>query len=100
MGSLANKYTGLALSAFEIKELTGWPDALVDDYVSLLTSLQTLSQELQTSINTANANYTLTGTGSPEGAVTANKSLMYIDTAGPTLYVNPTEGANTGWVTA
>lgn len=38
------------------------------------------------------------GTGSPEGVVTANYSLKYIDTSGPTEYYNPTYGAITGWV--
>ena len=38
------------------------------------------------------------GTGSPEGAVTANQSLKYIDTNVPTEYYNPVAGANTGWV--
>ena len=38
------------------------------------------------------------GTGSPEGVVTANQSLKYIDSAVPTEYYNPVAGANTGWV--
>lgn len=38
------------------------------------------------------------GVGSPEGVVTANYSLIYIDTAVPTEYFNETFGATTGWV--
>lgn len=38
------------------------------------------------------------GTGSPEGIVTANKSRLYSDTSVPTLWINETEGVNTGWV--
>lgn len=38
------------------------------------------------------------GTGSPEGVVTANYSLKYIDTAVPTEYFNETFGADEGWV--
>ena len=39
------------------------------------------------------------GTGSPEGVVQANYSLLYIDTSGPNvLYFNDTFGATTGWV--
>lgn len=38
------------------------------------------------------------GTGSPEGVVTANHSLKYIDESVPTEYYNPTYGANTGWI--
>ncbi len=38
------------------------------------------------------------GTGSPEGLVTANYSLLYIDTAVPTMYFNESFEADTGWV--
>jgi hypothetical protein len=38
------------------------------------------------------------GTGSPESAVTANQSKLYIDDAVPTQYFNPVPGNNTGWV--
>jgi len=39
------------------------------------------------------------GTGSPEGVVTANYSLTYFDLAGPNVqYFNPTFGEDTGWV--
>jgi len=38
------------------------------------------------------------GSGSPEGVVTANYSLKYIDTDVPTEYFNETFGADTGWV--
>lgn len=36
------------------------------------------------------------GTGSPEGVVTANENSFYIDTAGPTAYQKVGSG-NTGW---
>lgn len=39
------------------------------------------------------------GSGSPEGIVTANYSLQYVDTDTNTLYYNPTYGADTGWIT-
>lgn len=38
------------------------------------------------------------GTGSPEGAIAANYSLLYIDTDVNQLHYNPTYGANTGWI--
>lgn len=38
------------------------------------------------------------GTGSPEGVIAANYSLLYIDTDVNQLHYNPTYGANTGWI--
>lgn len=38
------------------------------------------------------------GSGSPEAVVTANLNGFYSDTSVPTLWVNDTPGANTGWV--
>lgn len=38
------------------------------------------------------------GTGSPEGSVTANRSQTYFDASVPSMWVNPTIGASTGWV--
>lgn len=40
----------------------------------------------------------LSDAGSPEGAITANYSLLYIDTSANQLYYNPTYGADTGWI--
>jgi hypothetical protein len=37
---------GLVLSAFEIKELTGWPDAMVEDYLNILRNLITLADSI------------------------------------------------------
>lgn len=38
------------------------------------------------------------GTGSPEGVVTANKGATYTDTAAQQFYFKTTDGTNTGWV--
>ena len=38
------------------------------------------------------------GEGSPEGVVTSNYSLKYIDTLIPTEYYNIEFGVNTGWI--
>lgn len=91
MVSTFNEYIGLALSAEELHFITDWPDAVIEDYTSLVNSLQALSTAVESSLM-------LSGSGSPEGSVTANNSRQYFDTAGPALYVNPTAGANTGWV--
>lgn len=94
MAKPLDDYTGLLLSAEEISALTNWPDALVEDYGSISTSLNTLSNSIADSVM-------IVGTGSPEGSVTANESRQYYDTsggAGSRFYVNSTVGANTGWV--
>ena len=38
------------------------------------------------------------GSGSPEGVVTANRNQTYFDTSVPSMWVNSTIGASTGWV--
>ena len=40
----------------------------------------------------------LTGTGSPEGTVTANIGTSYVDTTSDTVYFKATGTGNTGWV--
>jgi hypothetical protein len=42
----------------------------------------------------------LTGTGSPEGVVTADTGAVYSDTAASTLYIKSSGSGNTGWVLA
>ena len=37
------KLRGLVLSAYEVKTLTGWPDAMVEDYLNILRSLLELA---------------------------------------------------------
>lgn len=41
---------------------------------------------------------TPSGTGSPEGVVTATRTNLYVETGTGQLWHNPTIGANTGWV--
>lgn len=48
-----------------------------------------------------NASTMLSGTGSPEGVITANPKTLYMDesgTAGSILYVKKTGTGNTGWI--
>lgn len=48
-----------------------------------------------------NLNTVLTGTGSPEGAVEASPTQLYMDdsgTAGNILYVKKTGTGSTGWI--
>lgn len=89
MASLGESYIGLDLSASEVKALTGWPDAIVNDYTSVLNSLRTLASSIQVMSS---------GAIDPEGAVIANNSRQYFNTATSKLWVNPVVGASTGWV--
>lgn len=89
MANFSDQYIGLALTDGEVKSLTGWPDALVNDYTSVLNSLRALAGAIE---------YMQVGTGSPEGSVAANASRQYYDTGAGTLYCNAVIGASTGWV--
>ena len=40
----------------------------------------------------------LSGSGDPNGVVSANYSLLYIDTDANQLHYNPIYGADTGWI--
>jgi len=75
------------------KEHPSWSENSVEDYMEIKADILNF-------INLIN-NGALSpqfGTGSPEGVVTSNYSLKYIDTAIPTEYYNPTFGSDTGWV--
>lgn len=89
MASLNGDYIGLDLSASEVKALTGWPDAIVNDYTSVLNSLRVLASSIQVME---------VGAVDPNGIVTANNSRQYFNSATSKLWVNPVIGANTGWV--
>ena len=70
-----------------------WSDNAIEDYMSKFRDIETLFNL----VNNGDLSPQF-GTGSPEGVVTANYSLKYIDTAVPTEYFNETFGADTGWV--
>lgn len=77
---MANNDLSLGLSASEVMGMTGWPDAMVSDYVS------------------RGADYMLTGNGSPEGVVPANRTRQYWAVDDEKLYINAVIGSRTGWV--
>jgi hypothetical protein len=89
LADLSGSYIGLALSASEVKAMTGWPDPLVNDYTSVLDSLRQLSAAIE---------YMAVGAVAPEGVVKANKTRQYFYTVTGKLYCNPVVGATTGWV--
>lgn len=82
-----NVVEGYQLSAVELRSMTDWPSELIDDWLELVRSVNVL---LRSS--------TQTFAGNPNSNVTSNASLLCIDTTGPTLYMNPTLGVDTGWV--
>ena len=46
MVSAADQLRGLVLSAVEIKSITNWPDALVEDYLNIINNIVTLAGEI------------------------------------------------------
>ena len=89
MANLTGSFIGLDLSAAEVKALTGWPDAIVNDYTSVLNSLRQLASAIQVMD---------VGVVDPEGIVTANNSRQYFNSVTGKQWNNPIVGANTGWV--
>jgi len=69
--------------------MTGWPDPIVNDYISLLSSLTQLASAIQVMDS---------GIVDPEGVVAANNSRQYFNTVTSKLWINPVIGATTGWV--
>jgi hypothetical protein len=62
------------------------------------TQFQALLESLELAVN---LNTPLTGTGSPEGVVTAEPYQLYLDTtggAGSIAYRKMTGSGNTGWI--
>ncbi len=107
MAEVFNDYTGLLLGAEELFDLTEsaygapWPDALIEDYTSIATSLQSLSKALSGLSSNISNSVMIVGSGSPNGVVESNFSRQYYDVSGSVgsrFYVNPTVGADTGWV--
>lgn len=60
---------------------------------------QTAGGDIQNSGDLISDLVPIVGTGNPNGVVTSNKSLQFIDDtpAGETLYFNTVVGQNTGW---
>lgn len=77
---MANDNQSLFLSATDVMSMTGWPEAMVNDYISRFPD------------------YMPVGIGSPNGVQPANQTRMYFDEDNEVLYVNPVIGARTGWV--
>lgn len=78
---MANDNLSLDLSAADVLGFTGWPDAMVSDYIA------------------KGADYMLIGEGDPNvSGKPANRTRQYFDTTASKLYVNPVIGARTGWV--
>ncbi len=168
MASVVEQLESLVLSAADLANLTGWPDAMIEDYLNILRNIILLGtsvdqdnaqieantlaievneiaiaalsilvqdnadaitllidavDDLETgkadkivpattnNISTLSASgnlqdsgflisslIPLSGTGSPEGVITANDNGFFVDTVAPQNYYNPVPGANTGWL--
>jgi len=73
-----------------------WSEDAIEDYQGLKGDIN----KILDAINNGNLS-PQSGSGSPEGIVFANYSLLYIDLAAaptPDIYFNPLFNAQTGWV--
>lgn len=71
-----------------------------EDYFQLKRDYQNLVNAVTAMITAINGDEfsPIIGIGSPEGVVTSNHSLQYIDENTNQQYYNTTYGANTGWI--
>lgn len=49
--SIEERLRGLVLSASELKRLTDWPDAIVEDYLNLLSNVVTIVEFIDTELS-------------------------------------------------
>jgi hypothetical protein len=71
-----------------------------EDYFQLKRDYQNLVNAVTAMLTAINGGEfsPIIGIGSPEGVVTSNHSLQYIDENTNQQYYNPTYGASTGWI--
>ena len=71
-----------------------------EDYFQLKRDYQNLVNAVTALLTAINGGEfsPIIGVGSPEGVVTSNHSLQYIDENTNQQYYNPTYGADTGWI--
>jgi len=73
--------------------------SLLDDRDNVIMTLR-MAEFLEAITRQVNQNITISGTGSPEGVVTAEPFKTYLDTAaaaGSNFFVKKTGAGNTGW---
>lgn len=82
-------------------DISNAPKSLRDeDYLQLKRDYQNLVNAVTAMLTAVNSGEfsPLSGSGDPNGIVTANYSLLYIDTDVNQLHYNSAYGANTGWI--
>ena len=75
--------------------------AIVQDQNGQTVMTLRMAEFIKAITNQVNQNITSSGTGSPEGVITAQPFKLYFDTTGASgsnLYVKATGTGNTGWV--
>ncbi len=87
----------LALQYADIRQLYKLTDDnAIEDFAALKEDVASLIELMN------NNSQPLFGTGSPEGSVTANNSLIYFDTTNEpvsvAMWTNKTVGEKTGWL--
>ena len=87
--------------ALEYSDIRGLYKLKDDNAVEDMAALKADIAALINIINTGDL-VPIQGVGSPEGVVTSNSSLTYIDTTSAptsvTMYINESIGESTGWV--
>ena len=87
--------------ALEYSDIRGLYKLKDDNAVEDMAALKADIASLINIINTGDL-VPIKGVGSPEGVVTSNSSLTYIDTTSAptsvTMYINESIGESTGWV--
>lgn len=78
--STVDKLRGLVLSAVELREMTDWPEALIEDYLNLIDNLLTIAQDVDNK-NDIIKNTTLVTT-SPYGILATDEEIFYNTNAG------------------
>jgi len=71
-----------SLVSYADLEAEGWPDWLINDYIG---RLQELTPQYGTDTD-------------PNGKYTSNLNGMYVNTATPGFWFNPSPGESTGWI--
>ena len=81
-------------------QANGMSQSLMEDYDQKGTSIRELKNAAKTNADAINSLSPKSGSVTPEGVITSNRSQVYyrVDGATREIYFNPSVGVNTGWL--
>ncbi len=80
MANTEAELRGLLLNAVELKNISGWPDALVEDYLNIIENIVTVATAVDTDTNNIDdINQQISTLGVRIGKLKAMISRIYID---------------------